>query len=49
MLNEFSRTQLLFGTEAMKLLACSRVAVFGISRGRSLQHPHGSARPGDET
>ena len=30
MLNQFSRTQLLFGAEAMKKLAASRVAVFGI-------------------
>ncbi|MCR5033561.1 MAG: tRNA threonylcarbamoyladenosine dehydratase [Lachnospiraceae bacterium] len=30
MLNEFSRTQLLYGPEAMEKLAMSRVAVFGI-------------------
>lgn len=30
MLNQFSRTQLLLGAEAMQKLACSRVAVFGI-------------------
>ena len=30
MLNEFSRTQLLLGPEAMEKLAHSRVAVFGI-------------------
>lgn len=30
MLNQFSRTELLFGMEAMKKLASSRVAVFGI-------------------
>lgn len=30
MLNQFSRTQLLFGPEAMERLAKSRVAVFGI-------------------
>ena len=30
MLNEFSRTQLLLGTEAIEKLAHSRVAVFGI-------------------
>lgn len=30
MLNQFSRTQLLLGQEAMGLLAKSRVAVFGI-------------------
>ena len=30
MLNQFSRTQLLFGKEAMEKLAASRVAVFGI-------------------
>ena len=30
MLNEFSRTQLLFGPETMEKLAGSRVAVFGI-------------------
>lgn len=30
MLNEFSRTELLLGKEAMQKLACSRVAVFGI-------------------
>lgn len=30
MLNEFSRTQLLYGKEAMDKLAASRVAVFGI-------------------
>lgn len=30
MLNEFSRTQLLFGAEAMQRLAESRVAIFGI-------------------
>ena len=30
MLNEFSRTQLLLGPEAMEKLAQSRVAVFGI-------------------
>ena len=30
MLNEFSRTQLLFGKEAMEKLAKSRVAVFGV-------------------
>ena len=32
MLNQFSRTELLFGKEAMEKLAGSRVAVFG-SRG----------------
>ena len=30
MLNQFSRTQLVFGEEAMKKLASSRVAIFGI-------------------
>ena len=30
MLNQFSRTELLFGKEAMGKLANSRVAVFGI-------------------
>ncbi len=30
MLNQFSRTQLVFGGEAMQVLARSRVAVFGI-------------------
>ncbi|MBQ7565710.1 MAG: tRNA threonylcarbamoyladenosine dehydratase [Oscillospiraceae bacterium] len=30
MLNQFSRTELLFGADAMKRLAASRVAVFGI-------------------
>ena len=30
MLNQFSRTQLLFGKEAMEKLSGSRVAVFGI-------------------
>ena len=30
MLNQFSRTQLLFGPESMERLARSRVAVFGI-------------------
>ena len=30
MLNQFSRTELLFGKEAMEKLAGSRVAVFGI-------------------
>ena len=30
MLNQFSRTELLFGKEAMAKLASSRVAVFGI-------------------
>ncbi len=30
MLNQFSRTELMFGKEAMQTLACSRVAVFGI-------------------
>lgn len=30
MLNQFSRTELLYGTEAMEKLAASRVAVFGI-------------------
>ncbi len=30
MLNQFSRTQLLFGPEAMKRIAASRVAVFGV-------------------
>ena len=30
MLNQFSRTELLFGKEAMEKLAASRVAVFGI-------------------
>ena len=30
MLNQFSRTELLFGKEAMARLAASRVAVFGI-------------------
>ena len=30
MLNQFSRTELLFGKEAMELLARARVAVFGI-------------------
>ena len=30
MLNQFSRTELIFGREAMEKLAASRVAVFGI-------------------
>lgn len=30
MLNQFSRTELMFGKEATQTLACSRVAVFGI-------------------
>ena len=30
MLNQFSRTELLFGREAMEKLAAARVAVFGI-------------------
>ena len=30
MLNQFSRTELLFGKEAMDRLGASRVAVFGI-------------------
>ena len=30
MLNQFSRTELLFGKEAMERLAQSRVAVFGV-------------------
>lgn len=30
MLNQFSRTELLFGKEAMESIAASRVAVFGI-------------------
>lgn len=30
MLDQFSRTQLLFGKEAMQKLACARVAIFGI-------------------
>ena len=30
MLNQFSRTELLFGKEAMEKLAGSRVAVFGV-------------------
>ena len=30
MLNQFSRTELLYGAEAMEKLAASRVAVFGI-------------------
>lgn len=30
MLNQFSRTELLFGKEAMEKLAASRIAVFGI-------------------
>ncbi len=30
MLNQFSRTELLFGREAMERLAVARVAVFGI-------------------
>ena len=30
MLNQFSRTQLLYGKEAMKHMASCRVAVFGI-------------------
>ena len=30
MLNQFSRTELLFGKEAMQKLASARVAVFGI-------------------
>ena len=30
MLNQFSRTELLLGPEAMERLAASRVAVFGI-------------------
>lgn len=30
MLNQFSRTELLFGKDAMEKLAASRVAVFGI-------------------
>ncbi len=30
MLNQFSRTQLVFGEEAMQRLAGARVAVFGI-------------------
>ena len=33
MLNQFSRTELLFGKEAMEKLAGSRVAVFGIGGG----------------
>lgn len=32
MLNQFSRTELLFGREAMERLRQSRVAVFGIGR-----------------
>ena len=31
MLNQFSRTELLFGKEAMERLAQSRVAVFGVA------------------
>ena len=30
MLNQFSRTEILLGKEAMEILASSRVAVFGI-------------------
>ena len=30
MLNQFSRTQLIFGKEAMDVLALSRVEIFGI-------------------
>lgn len=30
MLNPFSRTQLIFGIEAMKKLSQSRVAIFGV-------------------
>ena len=30
MLNQFSRTELLFGKEAMEKLSHSRVAIFGI-------------------
>lgn len=30
MLNQFSRTELLFGKEAMEKLSNSRVAIFGI-------------------
>ena len=30
MLNQFSRTELIFGKEAMEKLANSRVAIFGI-------------------
>ena len=33
MLNQFSRTELLFGREAMARLAGARVAVFGIGGG----------------
>ena len=34
MLNQFSRTELLFGKEAMEKLAGARVAVFGIGGDR---------------
>ena len=40
MLNQFSRTQLLLGAEAMELLSNKKVAVFGIevdSRGKTLK------------
>ena len=33
MLNQFSRTELLLGKEAMERLAQSRVAVFGVGGG----------------
>ena len=33
MLNQYSRTQLIFGAEAMEKLRNSRVAVFGIGGG----------------
>ena len=33
MLNQFSRTQLLLGAEAMEKLANAKVAIFGIGRG----------------
>ena len=36
MLNQFSRTELLFGKEAMEKLAGARVAVFGIGGGEAL-------------
>ena len=44
MLNEFSRTQLLLGPEALEKLAHSRVAVFGIGGvGSRLWQDQGSA------
>ena len=45
MLNQFSRTELLFGHEAMDKLAGARVAVFGIPAGVGLMVSWNTLRP----